>query len=162
MKFQINRRHLILSAAATLVVRPGLAVAQTAHTVEMLNKDPDDKKRRMIFKPLIQVVQPGDTVVFKSVDKGHNSASIKGMIPDGVEAWKSGLNKDFEVTLEKPGFYGYQCTPHVAMGMVGLIVVEGDGMSDNLEAAKGVKHKGRGKKVWASIWEEVGEQGLIG
>jgi pseudoazurin len=158
MNIQINRRQLLLAGAALLVARPSFA--QSSVDIEMLNKDPEDKKRRMIFKPLIQVVQPGDTVRFVSVDKGHNSQSIDGMLPEGAEAWKSKISKDHEVTLTVPGFYGYKCTPHTAMGMVGLIIVQGDGMLDNYEAAKSVKHKSRAQKVWDKIWEQVEAEGL--
>ena len=158
MPIQLNRRDLILATAAFALARPSFA--QSTIDVEMLNKDPDDKKRRMIFKPLIQVVQPGDTVRFVSVDKGHNTQSIKGMLPEGVEEWKSKISKDFEITFEKPGFYGYKCTPHTAMGMVGLIIVQGDGMLDNYDAAKAVKQKGKSKKVFDAIWEQVETEGL--
>ncbi|MCG7492115.1 pseudoazurin [Thalassobius sp. Cn5-15] len=159
MTFELNRRQIILAGAAMLVAGP--ALAQQTYTVDMLNKDPDDKKRRMIFKPLIQVVEAGDTVRFASVHKGHNSESIKGMIPEGVEPWKSKISKDFDLTLTVPGVYGYKCTPHTAMGMAGLIIVKGDGMMANVEAAKAVKHKGRMKKVWEEMWAQVEAEGLL-
>lgn len=158
MKFEINRRELMLAGAALVIARP--AFAQATVDIEMLNKDPDDKKRRMIFRPLVQVVQPGDTVRFVSVDKSHNSESIKGMIPEGATEWRSKLNQDFEITLEIPGFYGYKCTPHTSMGMTGLIIVEGEGKMDNYEAAKAVEHRGRMQKVWDEIWAQVDAQGL--
>ena len=44
--------------------------------------------------------------------------------------------------------------------MVGLIVVEGDGMLYNLKAAKGIKHRGKAKKAWKEIWEAADEAGL--
>lgn len=153
----LNRRH-VLAGAALLLAPPSFAA--TTFDIEMLNKDPADNKRRMIFRPLIQVVQPGDTVRFVSVDKGHNSQSIKGMIPDEVEAWKSKINKDFELTLNTPGFYGYQCTPHVGMGMAGLIIVEGEGKMNNFETAKALKQRGKMKKVWDEIWNQVEADGL--
>ncbi|MEM8841915.1 MAG: pseudoazurin [Pseudomonadota bacterium] len=128
----------------------------------MLNKDPDNSKRKMVFYPTILVVQPGDTVRWLPVDKGHNSEAIKGMVPDGAKLWKGKLNKEVDVTFEKPGFYGYKCTPHVSLGMVGLVIVEGDGMFDNLEAAQAVKQRGKAKKSWAAIWEQAGADGLLG
>ncbi|MBO9477711.1 pseudoazurin [Shimia sp. R11_0] len=158
MTLKLNRREVILAGAALLLAQP--ALGQATLDIEMLNKDPDDKKRRMIFKPLIQVVQPGDTVRFVSVDKGHNTQTLEGMLPEGAEAWKSKISKDFEVTLTTPGFYGYKCTPHVSMGMAGLIIVQGEGMMDNYEAAKAVKHKSRMQKVWDAIWEQVEAEGL--
>lgn len=127
----------------------------------MLNKDPDNKKSRNVFKPLISVIEPGTELMFKSVNKGHNTESIKGMIPDGVEKWKSKPSKDFALTIEKPGFYGYKCTPHVATGMVGLIICKSDGVMDNLAAAQKVKQKGKAKKVWDAIWEQAEADGFL-
>ena len=158
MKFEINRRQLMLAGAALMLARP--AFAQSTVDIQMLNKHPEDKKRRMVFHPLIQVVQAGDTVRFVSEDKGHNSESIEGMLPEGVDTWKSKISKDFEITLNVPGFYGYKCTPHASMGMAGLIIVQGDGMMANYDAAKGVKHKGRMQKAWDAIWEQVEAEGL--
>ncbi len=159
MTFELNRRQVILAGAAMLLAQPSLA--QQVHTVEMLNKDPDDKKRRMIFRPLVQVLEAGDTVRFASVDKGHNTESLKGMLPEGAEKWKSKLSKDFDLTLTVQGFYGYKCTPHTAMGMTGLLIVKGEGMMNNYEAVRGVKHKSRMQKVWDQIWAQVEADGLL-
>ncbi|MEM1276472.1 MAG: pseudoazurin [Pseudomonadota bacterium] len=154
----LNRRTFIISTAALAALPPSMAKAE-AVSVDMLNKDPDGKGRN-IFKPRLLKIQPGDTVTFVPSDKGHNSASIKGMTPEGGETWDGKINKEVSVTLTKPGFYGYKCTPHEAGGMVGLIIVEGDGKLDNLEAAKKVRAKGRAKKIWKEIWAEAEEQGL--
>ena len=53
-------------------------------------------------------------------DKSHNAETIKGMIPEGAEAFKSKMNEEFSVTLDKEGVYGIKCTPHYGMGMVAL------------------------------------------
>ena len=119
------------------------------HEVKMYNKDPNDKKKRMVFVPRVLKINAGDTVKFISASKGHNSASIKGMLPKGAKKWKSKISKDFELTLTKAGVYGYKCTPHYGMGMVGVIVVKGDGWDANLEAAKGAKKAGKSKKIIA-------------
>ena len=156
----ITRRTLIISTAALAAVSPLPAVA-AGHEIQMLNKHPEDRRLRMVYHPELLVVQPGDTVKWVSADKGHNAKSEDGMIPDGVEAWKSKINDDFELMLEQPGIYGYRCTPHYLTGMVGLIIVEGDGKLDNLEAAKAVKHKGNASKSWDRIWSGAEEQGLL-
>lgn len=156
----ISRRNLLISTGALLAL-PSLPAFADGHVIEMLNKDPDDKKRRMIFKPHITVVEPGTKIKFAPSDKTHNTESIKGMIPDGAEAWKSKVNKEAEVTIDQPGFYGFKCTPHYTMGMVGLIVCKGDGMMANLEAAQGVKQKGKAKKAFQAIWSEAEEMGLM-
>lgn len=159
----LTRRQLLGSAIAVAALQTvGLpAQAGTQHVVEMLNKHPEDKKQRMVFHPRVLKVQPGDTVLFKSVDKSHNSVSIDGMLPEGAAPWKGDISADIEVTFDKPGFYGVKCTPHTSLGMVALIVVEGEGKLDNLEAAQGVKHKGKAKKVWKKIWKEAEDAGLL-
>ncbi|MEM6407017.1 MAG: pseudoazurin [Pseudomonadota bacterium] len=163
MSHNVNRRTVIVSAAATAaaLTAPKIATASESVTVEMLNKHPDDSKKRYVFYPRVISVQPGDTVVFKSVDRGHNSASIDGMLPEGAEEWNGKINDDIEVSFDQPGFYGYMCTPHATVGMVGLVVVEGDGKLDNLEAAQGVRQRGKSKKEWEEIWAEAEELGLL-
>ena len=125
------------------------------YEVKMYNKDPKNKKNRMVFIPRVLKIKPGDTVKFISSNPGHNSQSIKGMIPDGAEKWKSKISKEFEVTLQIPGVYGYKCTPHYGIGMVGLVVVEGDNWRSNLEKAKKAKKVGKAKKAFKEIWTEV-------
>ena len=112
-------RKLFLMAAASLMFASP-AFAKT-HEVQMLNKSPDNTKQFMVFSPAYLQVDPGDTIIFISVDKGHNSVSLKGMIPEGAESWKSKMNKDFEITLDVEGIYAYKCLPHYGMGMVGII-----------------------------------------
>ncbi len=158
MTLNLNRRTLIVAGTAALITRP--AFAQTSHTVEMLNKHPDDAKQRMVFLPNMLVVEAGDTVTFTGTDRGHNSEVIKDMFPEGA-GWKGKINEDISVTFDTPGFYGYKCTPHFGTGMVGLVVVKGDGMMDNLEAAQGAKLRGQSKKRFAEIWEQVEAEGLL-
>lgn len=134
--------------------------APTLHEVRMLNKSPEENGRAMVFDPVITIIQPGDTVRFIPTDRNHNSASIKGMIPEGADGWNGRINQEIQVTLTQPGFYGYQCLPHVAMGMMGLIIVQGDGMHNNMETAQSVRHRGKAKLVWEEIWQEVRAIGL--
>ena len=44
--------------------------------------------------------------------------------------------------------------------MIGLIFVEGDGKLDNLEDARGVKHRGKAKKAWKELWEAADDAGM--
>ncbi len=110
------RNHLILA----LIVAAGFAVEASAAeiTVEMLNKG---EKGGMVFQPDFVKAAPGDTVRFVSVDKGHNAESIKGMLPPGVEPFKSKISEEFVLTIRADGLYGIKCTPHYGMGMVMLI-----------------------------------------
>ena len=160
MTEKFNRRVFVAGAAAATsplaLMKPSFAEGHaTMHEVQMLNKDPENPRVAQVFVPRIVRAKPGDTIKFVAADRGHNTASVKDMIPEGTEAWNSKINDDFELVVETPGFYGYQCTPHATTGMVGLIIVEGEGMMDNLEDAQGVRQRGRARNVWEEIWEEV-------
>ncbi|MEO0945159.1 MAG: pseudoazurin [Pseudomonadota bacterium] len=157
MPFDPSRRLALKTGAAaiaTLATSKSL-LAETSHEVQMLNAHPEDRRARQVFFPRIMVVEAGDTVNFVSTDKGHNSVAKEGMYPEGVEGWESKINDDIAVTFDKPGFYGYECVPHATLGMVGLVIVKGEGMMDNLEAAQSVRQRGKARSVWEEIWEEV-------
>lgn len=155
----LSRRTFIATSAAILGA-PFIARADTPFVVEMLNKHPEDRKQRQIFLPRLAVVEPGETVLFKATDQGHNSASVDGMMPDGAEPWAGTLSNDIEVTFTVPGIYGYVCTPHIAAGMVGAVVVRGEGALSNFEAAKSVRQRGKANKIFAEIFEEIEALGL--
>ena len=99
--------------------------------VKMLNQGQDGV---MVFEPPLLKINAGDTVTFKATDAAHNSASIPGMIPNGASSWNGELSRDISVTFDVPGIYGYQCTPHAMMAMVGVIQV--DNNTENLDAVK--------------------------
>ena len=145
---------LLVAALASLPLASIEALAET-HEVLMLNKDPENKKLRNVFIPAVLKIKAGDTVKFISKQKGHNTESMKGMIPEGAEKWKSKISKDFEITFDKPGIYGYRCTPHYTLGMVGILIVDGEGWDANLEAARAVKQRGKAKKIFKGLWEQV-------
>ena len=125
----------------TLFFLPNLAIAADV-TIEMLNKQ---GKESMVYSQKIVNVNVGDTVFWKATTKGHNVQFMKGGVPDGVEKFKSKMNKDTEYTFTVPGIYAYWCTPHKSMGMIGFVVVGGD--KSNLEAIKSLKFFGKSKKI---------------
>ena len=107
------------------------------HEVKMLNSGPGGT---MIFEPAVIKISKGDTVHFKATDLAHNSVSINGMVPEGAETWAGALSEEISVTLNTEGVYVYQCDPHVAMAMVGVIQVgEAVNMSDIKSAANDLK-----------------------
>jgi len=120
---------------------PNLAMAADV-TIEMLNKQ---GKESMVYSQKIVNINVGDTVFWKATTKGHNVQFMKGGVPDGVEKFKSKMNKDTEYTFTVPGIYAYWCTPHKSMGMIGFVVVGGD--KSNLEAIKSLKFFGKSKKI---------------
>ena len=128
-------RTLVTAVIATILMG-GLAAPALAadHQIQMLNKG---EAGTMVFEPNYLAIQPGDTVTFVPTDKSHNVETIKDMLPEGAEVFKSKVNEEFTVTFDVPGLYGVKCTPHFAMGMVAAIAV-GDELP-NLDAAKAVK-----------------------
>ena len=109
------KRMLIITAALTALAGPALAAD---HQVQMLNKGANGV---MVFEPAFVQAEVGDTVTFVPTDKGHDVASLPGMLPEGVAEFESKLNEQFVLTLDKPGLYGVKCKPHLPMGMVALI-----------------------------------------
>ena len=123
-------KKLIFSLLLSFVF---IGLSAEAYTVKMLNQGANGV---MVFEPAFLKVNVGDTVTFESTDAAHNSASIPGMIPSGATPWNGQLSRDISVTFEVPGVYGYQCTPHAMMAMVGVIQVGDD--NSNIETAKSV------------------------
>lgn len=127
--------------------------APVTHEVYMYNKHPEDSKIRNVFVPDLLKINTGDTVKFLVGNKGHNTVSDKNMMPEGAEAWKSKIGKEFEITFTVDGAYGHFCKPHRTLGMVGLILV-GDA-STNYDAVKDAKQRGKAKTVYADIFERA-------
>ena len=138
---------LITGSLASLV----LATAAYAENfdVKMLNKGVDGA---MVFEPAYVKAAVGDTITFLSTDKGHNAEGIEGMLPEGVEAFKSGMGEDYVLTLTAEGLYGVKCTPHYSMGMVALIQA---GAPVNLDAALAVTQKGKAKTRFEPLFAQV-------
>jgi pseudoazurin len=138
---------LTITAVAAMVLA-STAFGETFE-VKMLNKGAEGA---MVFEPAFVRAAVGDTVTFVSPDKGHNAESIKGMLPDGIEPFKSEMSKEFTLNLTSEGLYGIKCTPHYAMGMVALIQV---GAPVNLDAAAAVVQKGKAKARFEPLFEQV-------
>lgn len=138
----------LVTAGTAIALLAGAAYAETID-VKMLNKS---EAGSMVFEPAFIKAMPGDTINFVSTDKGHNAQSIRGMLPDGVEKFKSKLGADFSLTVSDEGLYGVKCTPHYALGMVALIQV-GDAV--NYDEAIKVKQKGKAKKRFPALFDQV-------
>lgn len=142
------------AAAALLPVR-GLAVQPQAFRIDMYTAHPDDPSLKMVFSPRVLRVPSGASIEFHPGDASHNTQTTGGMIPEGATPWRSQFGQVHRVILDVPGYYGYHCMPHRGMGMVGLIIVQGEGMEANLEAARATKQRGRAAKAWDEIWAEA-------
>ncbi len=157
---KLTRREnlaLLGSTALSVAVAPVAALADGHEPktieVQMLNKHPDNPREAMVFHPAVIRANVGDTIKFLSTDRGHNSEATRDMLPDGVDRWKSKINDDFELVVEADGTYGFNCTPHKTVGMVGLLLV-GDAMV-NFEDAKKVRQRGKAKARYAAYFEEA-------
>lgn len=147
----ISARVLLAAAAAfTFMTAPAFAVN---FDVLMLNKG---EAGTMVFEPALVRVAPGDTVTFLATDKGHNAETIKGMLPEGAEPFKGKMGKDVVVTFDVPGAYGIKCAPHLAMGMIALVVVGEE--PAKLDAAKAVKQPKKAQERFDAIYAELSAQ----
>jgi len=128
----MNKKNLFL----TLLLSFNLFAVGKNYEVQMLNQGSEGY---MVFEPSVIKIKKGDSITFKATDAAHNSASIDGMIPDGAKVWNSKLSQDITITFDVEGIYGYQCTPHAMMAMIGLIQVGEN--KDNLESVKAAAQK---------------------
>jgi len=157
-----DRRTFALSLGALATATPLLAATNATkdttadHTVMMLNADCNNANVVNVFEPAILHMNPGDSVQFLATDPSHNSASKRGMIPDGAEPWNGAVDEALVVTLRVPGIYGYTCLPHYDWGMVGLIVVGSD--LSNLAQVKKVRHPGDARKNFRALLKQLEEE----
>jgi pseudoazurin len=127
--------RLAAAAFAAIVLATTALPALAAEVeVKMLNRGEDGT---MVFEPSLIKIAVGDTVKFVPTDKSHNAETIPGMLPEGAEPFKGRISQEVSVTFTVPGAYGVKCLPHLAMGMVALVVVGDD--PANLEAIKTTK-----------------------
>ena len=119
-------------------------------SIDMLNKRDDGAK--MVYSEDIARIDLGDTITWNPKSKGHNVHFIAG--PEGWELpKKSKNNKEVSITFDTPGIYLYQCTPHASMGMIALVVVDGD--TSNLDAIAKTKIRGKSKKKLKSLLADL-------
>tara|TARA_B100000427_G_scaffold295596_1_gene274797 strand:- start:243 stop:677 length:435 start_codon:yes stop_codon:yes gene_type:complete len=128
-------------AILMLITTTSLSYSAT-ETIEMHNKL---DKEIMVYSKKIINIDVGDTILWKASSKGHNVEFIKGGTPEGVEKFKSKMNKDAEYTFQIPGIYAYWCTPHKSMGMIGFVVVGND--KSNIDKIRALKFFGKSKKI---------------
>jgi len=141
--------RFVLGIALVLTTIPAFAADIE---VQMLNKG---DKGAMVFQPDLVKIAVGDTVTFRSVDKGHNVEGIASMMPADAPAFKSKLSETFTQTFSAPGIYAVKCDPHYGLGMVALVVV-GDDLS-NLEALKAAKNPKKPQDHFDALFAELGQ-----
>ena len=126
---RIMNKFNILAFTICLFLTGNVYSAQ--YEVKMLSSH---NGQMMVFEPPVINIQPGDTVRWLNANPGHNTASIDSMIPSNAKGWNGKMNEEIVVKFTEQGVYGYKCTPHYILGMVGLVIV---GSSDsNFEKVK--------------------------
>ena len=117
----------------------GAPITGTTHKVNMVLNDKGEYR----FEPANITIKQGDGIEWVMVSGGpHNVAFDPAKIPDDVEKVLAAnmpnqqmplgspmfMNPGETYTISfagiKPGKYDYQCTPHLALGMVGNITVQ--------------------------------------
>ena len=90
-------------------------------TIEMLNKN-KETKQRMVYSQELVKIEKGQTIEWLPTAKAHNVEIL--VAPEGYTIpKKTKLSEKVTMTFDVPGIYLYQCSPHAAMGMIGIVVV---------------------------------------
>ena len=104
-----------------LLMLLALSVSAENFNIKMVNTD--SSGQIMVFDPPFLKANVGDTITFIPADALHNSKSVSNLIPSSAAPWEGAMDEKITVELDVEGIYVYQCTPHLALGMVGVIQV---------------------------------------
>ena len=115
----MHYKKLILLSLAAMLVTAMISKSTNAETIQIAFTQFDT------FSIEVAKIDVGDTVEWLPENKGHNVEFLAG--PDMADLPpKSDMNAFHSVLFERKGVYLYGCTPHLNMGMLGLIVVGND------------------------------------
>ena len=106
----------------TLLIFINLVVVSkitAAETIEIEFTEDDSYSIEVAF------IDVGDTIEWLPKNEGHNVEFIAGPKMDELPS-NSKMNESHSVLFKTPGIYLYGCTPHLNMGMLGLIIVGND------------------------------------
>ena len=112
-----------LMVISILALVPVFASA-VAHQVDMVG---------LTFVPDTLNINQGDSVLWVNTSAiMHTTTSGANGVPNGY--WDSGSmlpNDSFAFHFDSAGVFPYYCTPHWALGMIGLIIVSPTGIQEN-------------------------------
>ena len=115
----MHYKKLFLLSLAAMLVTVMISKSTNAETIQIAFTQFDT------FSIEVAKIDVGDTVEWSPENKGHNVEFLAG--PDMADLPpKSDMNAFHSVLFERKGVYLYGCTPHLDMGMLGLIVVGND------------------------------------
>ena len=106
----------------TLLIFINLVVVSkitAAETIEIEFTEDDSYSIEVAF------IDVGDTIEWLPKNEGHNVEFLVGPNMNALPN-NSKMNKFHSVLFTTPGIYLYGCTPHLNMGMLGLIIVGKD------------------------------------
>ena len=96
--------------------------------VEMATEDDEHH-----FEPHTVWVEKGGTVTWTLTSGSHSATAYHsdndrpGRVPNGTDAWDSGILSEegatFEHTFDEEGVYDYFCIPHESVAMIGTVLV---------------------------------------
>ena len=119
------------AAAPAAAPAPAAPAAAQGNVVEVrMVTTPDGASGR--FEPANVTVKKGDTVRFITDGKTVHNASFppaenpgKSNLPPSPGPYLTTPNQNYDVVVNMdPGTYNYQCDPHAAMGMKGVLTVQ--------------------------------------
>ncbi len=90
-----------------------------ANTIQIEFTDEDSYSIEVAY------INVGNTVEWLPKNEGHNVEFLAGPDMDALPN-NSKINEFHSILFEVPGVYLYGCSPHLNMGMLGLIVVDND------------------------------------
>ena len=138
----------------TFSLLPVAAILMTA----MISKSANSETIQIAFTQFdtfsieVAKIDVGDTVEWLPENKGHNVEFLAG--PDMADLPpKSDMNAFHSVLFERKGVYLYGCTPHLNMGMLGLIVVGND--FHNIEGVRNTNLPNVAKSVLMNLLKEA-------
>lgn len=106
----------------TLLIFINLVVVSkitAAETIEIEFTEDDSYSIEVAF------IDVGDTIEWFPKNEGHNVEFLVGPNMNALPN-NSKMNEFHSVLFKTPGIYLYGCTPHLNMGMLGLIIVGKD------------------------------------
>ncbi len=96
------------------------AALTAEHTVKLLTSGSNGQT--MVMEPGYIKIAKGDTIKFIPSDPSHNAESV--ITPNGAEAFTTPMGKETVITFSTQGVYLYKCSPHLALGMIGVVQVD--------------------------------------
>lgn len=132
------RRRTLVIAGGSMLLCTRYALAVDAAEIVDISMAGTATGSQVWFRPRGLLIRPGTTVRWTNDDAAnvhtvtayHADNGKPRRMPADADSWNSGYlmpGESFSLTFDVPGVYDYFCIPHEQAGMVGRIVVKGNG-----------------------------------